>query len=301
MRRGLIYHTGALGDLIVAVPAIEYWARDRSIERLVLLGRGHPGELLLAAGVVGERWDAGAAWFARACRGAPPDLPEPVCAALAFTAAGGPVERALAAAVTGAVSTAPPVPEGREPIVRHHLRAVGAGPADDRAPTLALPGEIPHGRCIGIAPGSGSVRKNWPLERFAAVADTLRPDATVMWLLGPAEDEMRPPAVDGDLVVRGRPLTRTARAISSCTLLLGNDSGLSHLAAALSVPVVALFAISDAAVWAPAPSGSPVLVVTPSSAVPGDRCAALPEPPTGASMQEIAVDPVLSACRRLLG
>ena len=299
MRRGLIYHTGALGDLIVAVPAIEHWAADRSVERLVLLGRGHPGELLQAAGIVGGRWDAGAAWFASAYRGARPSLPASVDAALAFTAPGGPIEQALAAAVSGPVSVVRPVPARREPIVRHHLRAVGA-PADDRAPTLPLPAE-PRLRRIGIAPGSGSARKNWPLDRFAAVADALRPGAKVMWLLGPAEEELRPPAAGGDLIVRGRPITGTAQAISSCSLLLGNDSGLSHLAAALSVPVVALFAVSDAAVWAPAPSGSPVLVITPSSVVRGDRCAALPAPPAGASMGDIAVDPVLSACRRLLG
>ena len=300
MRTGLVYHTGALGDLIVAVPAIEYWARDRCVERPVLLGRGHPGELLQAAGVVDERWDAGAAWFAPAYRGSPPALPAPVDAALAFTAPGGPVERALAAAVSGPVSVVRPVPARRQPIVRHHLRAVGAGPADDRVPALALAAEPRHGARVAIAPGSGSARKNWPLDRFAAVADALRPDARVTWLLGPAEEELRPPAAGGDLIVRGRPIARTAQAISSCRLLLGNDSGLAHLAAALSVPVVALFAVSDAAVWAPTASGSPVLVVTPSSVVAGEGCAALPAPPAGASMADIAVDPVLSACRRLL-
>ena len=299
MRRGLIYHTGALGDLIVAVPAIEHWAADRCVDRLVLLCRGDPGELLQAAGIVGDRWDAGAAWFARAYRGAAPSLPAPVAEALAFTEPGGPIDRALAAAVSGPVSVVRPVPARREPIVRHHLRSVGA-PTDNRAPTLQLPAE-PRLRRIGIAPGSGSARKNWPLDRFAAVADALRPGAKVMWLLGPAEAELRPPAANGDLIVRGRPITGTAQAISSCSLLLGNDSGLSHLAAALSVPVVALFAVSDAAVWAPAPSGSPVLVITPSSVVPGDRCTALPAPPAGASMDDIAVDPVISACRRLLG
>ena len=299
VRTALVYHTGALGDLIVAVPAIEHWARDRDAGRPVLLGRGRPGELLQAAGIVGDRWDAGAAWFASAYRGALPALPAPIDAALAFTAPGGPIEQALAAAVSGPVSVVPPLPAHREPIVGHHLRAVGAAPADDRAPALQLPAERRRRR-IGIAPGSGSARKNWPLDRFAAVADALRPDAEPMWLLGPAEEELRPPAADGDLVVRGRPITGTAQAIASCAAVLGNDSGLSHMAAALSVPVVALFAVSDAAVWAPAPSGSPVLVVTPSKITPGDRCAALPAPPAGASMDDIAVDPVLSACRRLL-
>ena len=304
MRRGLVYHTGALGDLIVAVPAIEYWGIDRGIERLVLLGRGRSGELLQAAGIISERWDAEAAWLARAYRGTPPVLPAPTDAVLAFTAPAGPIDRALAAAVSEPVSVVRPVPADRQPIVRHHLRAVGAAPADDHAPVLALPAEPRRGRRIGIAPGSGSTRKNWPLDRFAAVADALRQETKhetqVVWLLGPAEEDLRPPAAGGDLIVRGRPITSTAQAISSCTLLLGNDSGLSHLAAALSVPVVALFAVSDAAVWAPASAAAPVLVVTPRWIIPGDRCASLPEPPAGASMDRISVDRVLSACRHLL-
>ncbi len=300
VRTDLVYHTGALGDLIVAIPAIERWAAERRAGRLALLGRGHPGELLRAAGIVGDRWDAGAAWFARAYRGAPPALPAPVHEALAFTEPGGPVERALAGAVSGRVCAVRPMPADRQPIVPHHLRAVGAGPADDRAPALALPGEPRRDRRVAIAPGSGSARKNWPLDRFAAAADALRRDAAVTWVLGPAEADLRPPAAREDLIVRGRPIVRTAQAISACALLLGNDSGLTHLAAALSVAVVALFAVSDATVWAPAAAAAPALVVTPRSTVPSDRCASLPAPADGASMESIAVDPVISACRRLL-
>lgn len=304
-RTGLVYHAGALGDLIVAIPAIEHWAAARRVGRLALLGRGHPGELLRAAGIAGDLWDAGAAWFARAYRGAAPALPAPVREALAFTEPGGPVARALTGAVSGPVSAVRPTPANRQPIVRHHLRAVGAGQAAARAPALALadaPRPVPGcgGRRIAIAPGSGSARKNWPLDRFAAAADALRRDAAVTWVLGPAEADLRPPAGRGDRIVRDRPIARTAQEISSCALLLGNDSGLAHLAAALSVAVVALFAVSDAAVWAPASAAAPVLVVTPRSTVPGDRCAALPPPGKGASMASIAVDPVISACRRLL-
>ena len=195
---------------------------------------------------------------------------------------------------------APPAPAGRQPIVTRHLRAVGAD-ADYRAPELTLPGRPPRARRIAIAPGSGSARKNWPLDRFAAAADALRRDAAVTWVLGPAEEDLRPPAAGGDLIVRGRSIVETAQAIAACALLLGNDSGPAHLAAALSVAVVALFAVSDAAVWAPASAAAPALVVTPRSTVPSDRCASLPAPAEGASMASIAVEPVIDACRRLLG
>ena len=308
MRTGLVYHAGALGDLIVATPAIEHWAAAERVDRLVLAGRGAHGELLCAAGIVAERWDAEAGWFARAYRGAPPELPEPVHAALAFTQPGGPVEQALISAVAGPLRVVRPVPGDRRPIVRHHLDAVGAGPEGVRAPALRLPAAGARrmdaqrtGRSAAIAPGSGSPSKNWPLDRFAAVAAALRPDATIVWLLGPAEEELHPPTAPGDLILRGRPIVETAAALCTCTLLLGNDSGLAHLGAALSVPVVALFAASDAAVWAPAPAAAPVMVVTPHAVLPARRCGSLPAPAADATMQQIGVDPVLSACLSLLG
>ncbi len=39
--------------------------------------------------------------------------------------------------------------------------------------------------------------------------------------------------------------------LSACAAYLGNDSGISHLAAALGIPALALFGPTDAAVWGP--------------------------------------------------
>lgn len=304
MRIGLLYHSGALGDLIVAIPAVEYWTTAEHLDRIVLAGRGPHGELLRACGIVNDRWNTEARHFACAYLGVPPVLSERVSTALAFTQPGGPIEHALSLTVSGPVRVVRPVPEERQSIVQHHLRAVGADAkqAMSNSPELRLSTTDVHtgDPRVAIAPGSGSSRKNWPLDRFAAVASTLREQATIVWFLGPAEKELRPPTEPADLILRDQPIVATAEALSVCSLLLGNDSGITHMAAALSVPVVALFATSDPKVWAPCPAAAPVTVVTPNTTLPAANCQKLPAPATGISIQQITTNSVLRACLRLL-
>ena len=56
----------------------------------------------------------------------------------------------------------------------------------------------------------------------------------------------------GQILLANRPLARVARVLSHCRLYIGNDSGLTHLAAAVDGPeVLALFGPTDPRVWAP--------------------------------------------------
>lgn len=101
---------------------------------------------------------------------------------------------------------------------------------------------------LAIAPGARWPTKRWPVERFAAVAQELAQEQrAAVVLLGGTEDaalaralrqRLRVPVLDST----GRlPLQHTAALLQQCRLLLSNDSGLMHLAAALQVPVVAIF------------------------------------------------------------
>ena len=92
-----------------------------------------------------------------------------------------------------------------------------------------------------IHPFSGSPRKNWPLDRFRELARRL--EMPVRWCAGPEEKLDNAIRID-DLYQLGCWL-RTAR------LYIGNDSGITHLAAAVGVPVIAIFGPTDPAVWAP--------------------------------------------------
>lgn len=126
-------------------------------------------------------------------------------------------------------------------------------------PEVELP-ELPGpGPWMAVAPGSGSRRKNWPLAHYYEVSRALGWEygLGVVWLAGPAEGEMLPyleplAQAQGQLLLTNRPLARVARVLSHCRLYIGNDSGLTHLAAAVAGPeVLALFGPTDPRVWAP--------------------------------------------------
>ena len=94
---------------------------------------------------------------------------------------------------------------------------------------------------IVIHPFSGSARKNWPLEKYRELAQQLpRP---VEWCAGPEE------ALEG--AVRFSNLWDLARWLAGARMYIGNDSGITHLAAAVGTPVLAIFISTDPAVWAP--------------------------------------------------
>lgn len=95
-----------------------------------------------------------------------------------------------------------------------------------------------------IHPFSGSPRKNWPLEKFRELARQLEAETPVYWCAGPAD-----PPLEG--AVRIDNLYELARWLAGARLYVGNDSGITHLAAAVGTPVLALFGPTDPAVWAP--------------------------------------------------
>ena len=116
-----------------------------------------------------------------------------------------------------------------------------------------------------IHPFSGSARKNWPLERFRELASRLATSA--QWCAGPEETL--------DEAVRFENLYHLACWLASARVYVGNDSGITHLAAAVGTPVVAIFGPTDPEVWAP--RGECVRVIR------------------GDNLEAVSVDEVLSA------
>ena len=102
---------------------------------------------------------------------------------------------------------------------------------------------------LAIHLGSGSEKKNWPLERWLALADDFR-DHEVIFITGEAEQE-RGMLIENRPSWHSLPLPELACRLSTCTAFLGHDSGISHLAAACGVPSLLLFGPTDPAVWAP--------------------------------------------------
>jgi heptosyltransferase III len=104
----------------------------------------------------------------------------------------------------------------------------------------------PIDKFAAIHPFSGSAKKNWPLENFRRVAARL--EMPVKWTAGP--EEALPEEILND-AVRFDDLYQLACWLSTARVYVGNDSGISHLAAAVGTPVVAIFLSTDPEIWAP--------------------------------------------------
>lgn len=240
MRR-LVIRPGAIGDLILSLPALEslrtgyteVWVpgpnvplirfahRVRSIAAtgLNLLGVTEP-----PADLIGElhSFDSIVSWYG----------------------ANRPEFRQLTKSLGLPITFHPTLPAGLGGEVQHAT--------DFYLEQLGLPpGTVPHIPCgvsrerfAVIHPFSGSPRKNWPLEKFRALARGLERTMPVRWCAG-RED----PHLEGAVLIDD--LYQLACWLARASLYIGNDSGITHLAAAVGTPVLALFGPSDPAVWGP--------------------------------------------------
>ena len=113
--------------------------------------------------------------------------------------------------------------------------------ASDGIPRIAC--DAIRGGSAVIHPFAGSLQKRWPMERFQELAQGLARRMPVEWCAGP-EDQL--PGAR-----RFEDLYELACWLAAARIYIGNDSGPTHLAAAVGTTVVALFGPSDPAVWAP--------------------------------------------------
>lgn len=116
-----------------------------------------------------------------------------------------------------------------------------------------------------IHPGSGGRSKNWPIERFIALAGAWQSAGhRAAFLIGPVEQEQLAPMILSNMartapLVGSNDLREVAACLLSADCVLSNDSGISHLAAAVGGRVVAIFGPTDPVTWRPV--GSRVMVV----------------------------------------
>lgn len=131
--------------------------------------------------------------------------------------------------------------------------------------TLARAAElVPAGTPIlGVGPAANWIAKTWPNDRFIALIQRLTdpngilPGARVAVIAAPGEEAQAQPVLDSipdgrgiDLINKGSPALAAA-CIARCDLFIGNDSGLSHSAAAAGVPVLGLFGPSWPHIYRP--------------------------------------------------
>ena len=146
--------------------------------------------------------------------------------------------------------------------------------AADTLKALHLPAGRPY---VAIHPGAGAENKCWPLDRFLAVARGLRDGGVgVVFVLGPVERERwrdgRVERIQGAFpVMLGEGLGVLAGVLSEAAGYLGNDSGVSHLAAAVGAPTVAMFGPTEPRHFRPIGRAVRVLAAGEITEIPAER------------------------------
>jgi ADP-heptose:LPS heptosyltransferase len=134
------------------------------------------------------------------------------------------------------------------------------GIATDRtALELRTPPAPPMLRGLTVVhPGAKDPRRRWPVRRFAEVARRLRADGHRVAVTGSAEDGALTSAVvrgaglppGSDLSGR-LDLVQLAAVVAEARLVVSNDTGVAHLAAAGRTPSVTIFSAVDPVLWGP--------------------------------------------------
>ena len=156
------------------------------------------------------------------------------------------------------------------------------------------------GELAVVHPGSGGA-KNWPAERFGELIDWIQegPGMRVLLVAGPADDAVlsktRAAVATDPVVVADLPLSQVAAVIAVSRVFVGNDSGITHLAAALGGPTVAIFGPTDPRVWGP--RGSHVRIVEGTHAGAPCEREARRACPDQVCLRGIAVEDVKDAVR----
>jgi len=129
---------------------------------------------------------------------------------------------------------------------------------DDRAVASRFFKNAGREPIFAVHPGSGSEKKNWPTEKFASLSRWVVDELAAQLLVirgeadEPAVSRLRELVGSRQMaVVGGLKLVDLAAVLERCTLFLGNDSGITHLAAAVGTPTIALFGPESTSAWEP--------------------------------------------------
>jgi heptosyltransferase III len=279
--RILIIRPGAIGDTLLTLPVIEALRARYNAPHITLVGNAAVLPLALASGLVEEVSDYGLLqWselFSTEGIHAPTLLEQLQQIDLAICWLRDPdglVERNLRLAGVRRIIAAPGRPlEGKGRHIVDYLAETVGLKESFKGPRgrLLAPPPIAHAADnrdegglqadIAIHPGSGGAEKCWPAACFAAVIERLwQRNYSVLLLAGPADQQrindlqsylLSSPDPGMFKALSEAPLTAVAEHLQHCRCYLGNDSGISHLAAMLGVRSIVLFGPSNPATWRP--------------------------------------------------
>jgi ADP-heptose:LPS heptosyltransferase len=247
-------HRGALGDFIMTWPALVTLRWKLSDHRFIALGKPDYLKLASEIGLVDEIHDCESRDFMAFYSGdLLPRALDGMTSALLWMEDAPKLRALLHQKCSGPFHIHPPFPAaGQEHAMDYHLQclpyfSLPAVPEED----LYFPLATSRQGYALIHPGSGSKEKNFDPEFYAFLANELKsrrfPDTRIV--LGPAERELKPVFAGRFPIAEPEDTLELARLLSQANLFVGNDSGVSHLAAVLGTKTLALFKGQNYVQW----------------------------------------------------
>ncbi len=324
-----IHHDGAIGDVILSLPALRLIRSDSPL--IHLAARADIGSLLEQAGIVEETSRPESPMYLSLYTGCPDinlrNFLDRFSMIFVFTSQKDSIIANSLKALfpnTMAIKTVPPentnihISEYRAKqlgdksctsIDNYHLK-IPPVKLQEAAQKLINAGYSDKTPLISIHPGSGGIGKRWKLEYFLELTESLleKFKAFVIIFSGHAENDSLKSEIDN--FINGRrniihismnELIMVSAFLSLSNIYIGNDSGASHLASLFCRKVIVIFGPTNHILWRPA--GDNVIVITseqkcaPCSPIilsncPDRKC--LHEIPISRIVEEIAVGSIFT-------
>lgn len=275
----LILHPGALGDILLAVPALRALSRRYPQHEIVLVASATVSRLLQECGLIDHRIP----WEGQVCLGLfsePSYLPKELqpwlsrcdLAVAWLEDKAGALKSLFHGMGVARIRIQSPFSTGLR--ARHQsdrfLETLNETAGGIVEASLRVPAHLlergqdflddlsisPERSLVLVHPGSGSIHKCSEPERMAWLIEGLRKKGMCPVVLeGPADrevvDQVRHLVTQPPHVLRELDLCRLAGVLAQVTAYIGHDSGVTHLAALLGVRTIALFGPTDPYRWAP--------------------------------------------------
>jgi len=288
----VVIHPGGLGDVLLSLDALAAMRAGSPHYEIILLAGSEVGHLLVQCGAIDHAWAIESGQLGALFAG-DAQLSEAQLGVLRrcdlvvgwLSDQTGSLRRTLQElGILRVILRSPASTEGSHQSERFLQTLQGEFPAGARAPLrLHLPEQVLQSgtdalRAVGIEPtvplivchpGSGSRHKCVRADTWGTLIRECRARQLMpVVVLGPADDQAGEAIQEQDIpelpILRPLSITMLAALLTQAQGYIGHDSGVTHLAALLGVPTVAMFGPTDERRWAP--RGAHVTVVR------GGRC-----------------------------
>jgi len=270
LQKLLIIHQGALGDFVMTFPAIRRLRKQ--FNQIDVFCQDELGKMAQKLRVIDNWLPIEAPYFSSLYSNTVDSRTASIFQAydkIVIFSFSTQLEQSVRGITRGSVHRIPPRPEVSQRIhvaeyILHQLVNCGLLKAPNASNGSILQSiEYPDQRSesygpkrIILHPGSGSRKKNWPLQDFLRVESMLKSSHfKPEFILGPAEIFMAEDLQKEKAPIRRihiiEDLTELAGLLKTSGGFIGNDSGVSHLAAFLGLPTVTIFGPSDPLRWKP--------------------------------------------------